>query len=52
MVGTHIVSELSKTTLIQQMVGRDVDVLNIQRRQARTDIIMSVSGLSVQEHPS
>ena len=46
-VGTHVVSELSKTTLIQQMVGRDVDVLNIQRRQARTDIIMSVRGLSV-----
>lgn len=46
-IGTHVVSELSKTTLIQQMVGRDVDVLNIQRRQARTDIVMSVTGLSV-----
>ena len=34
-VGTHIVSELSKTTLIQQMVGRDVEALDIQRRQAR-----------------
>ena len=46
-VGTHIVSELSKTTLIQQMVGRDVEALDIQRRQAPSDVVMSVRGLSV-----
>jgi inositol transport system ATP-binding protein len=45
-VGTHIVSELSKTTLIQQMVGRDIDALDIQRRPAATDLMMSVRGLS------
>ena len=45
-VGTHIVSELSKTTLIQQMVGRDVEALNIQRRQGPTEVILSVMGLS------
>lgn len=46
-VGTHIVSELSKTTLIQQMVGRDVEALDIQRRQAPSNVVMSVRGLSV-----
>jgi inositol transport system ATP-binding protein len=46
-IGTHIVSELSKTMLIQQMVGRDVETLDIQRRQGPTDIIMSVRGLSL-----
>ena len=45
-VGTHAVSELSKTKLIQQMVGRDVEALNIQRRRVRDDVVMSVRGLS------
>jgi ABC-type sugar transport system ATPase subunit len=45
-VGTHAVSELSKTRLIQQMVGRDVEALNIQRRRVRDDVVMSVRGLS------
>jgi ABC-type sugar transport system ATPase subunit len=45
-VGTHAVSELSKTKLIQQMVGRDVEALNIQRRRVRNDVVMSVRGLS------
>jgi ABC-type sugar transport system ATPase subunit len=45
-VGTHAVGELSKTKLIQQMVGRDVEALNIQRRRVRNDVVMSVRGLS------
>ena len=46
-VGTHAVSELSKTQLIQQMVGRDVEALNIQRRRrVQDDVVMSVRGLS------
>jgi ABC-type sugar transport system ATPase subunit len=45
-VGTHAVGELSKTKLIQQMVGRDVEDLNIQRRRVRDDVVMSVRGLS------
>ena len=45
-VGTHTVSELSKTKLIQQMVGRDVEALNIRRRRVRDDVVMSVRGLS------
>ena len=45
-VDTHLVSELSKATLIQQMIGRDVETLNIRRREAPTDVVMSVSGLS------
>ena len=45
-VDTHTVSELSKTKLIQQMVGRDVEALNIQRRRVRDDVVMSVRGLS------
>jgi ABC-type sugar transport system ATPase subunit len=45
-VGTHAVSELSKTKLIQQMVGRDVEALNIQRRRVRDDVVISVRGLS------
>jgi ABC-type sugar transport system ATPase subunit len=45
-VGTHAVGELSKTKLIQQMVGRDVEALNIQRRRVRDDVVMSVRGLS------
>jgi inositol transport system ATP-binding protein len=45
-VGTHAAGELSKTKLIQQMVGRDVEALNIQRRRVRNDVVMSVRGLS------
>jgi ABC-type sugar transport system ATPase subunit len=37
---------LSKAALIQQMIGRDVESMNIQRREARADTIMSVQGLS------
>ena len=45
-VGTHAVSELSKTKLIQLMVGRDVEALNIQRRRrVQDDVVMSVRGL-------
>jgi ABC-type sugar transport system ATPase subunit len=45
-IGTHLAGELSKAMLIQQMIGRDVESMNIQRRAAREDTIMSVRGLS------
>jgi len=46
--GRHsIVSELSKQRSFREMVGRDVEALNIQRPQAPSDIVMSVRGLSV-----
>jgi ABC-type sugar transport system ATPase subunit len=45
-VSTNAVSELSKAVLIQKMIGRDVESLNVQRRAAPADTIMSVRGLS------
>jgi ribose transport system ATP-binding protein len=45
-VGTHIVRELSKARLIQQMIGRDVESMSMQRREARAEAVLSVEGLS------
>ncbi len=44
-VGTHEVSALSKAALIQQMIGRDVESVNIEPREAHAETIMSVQGL-------
>jgi ABC-type sugar transport system ATPase subunit len=45
-VGTRSVGDLSKASLIQQMIGRDVESMNIQRREPGAETIMSVRGLS------
>jgi len=45
-VGTHVTRELSKATLIQEMIGRDVERVDIQRRENSRDVVMSVRGLA------
>ncbi len=45
-VGTRSVGDLSKASLIQQMIGRDVESTNIQLREPGAETIMSVRGLS------
>ena len=45
-IGTHIADALSKAALIQQMIGRDIEAVNIQRRDAGADAVMSVHHLS------
>lgn len=46
-IETHIVGEVSKTTLIQEMVGHGVEALDRQSRQAPSKIVMSVKELTV-----
>jgi ABC-type sugar transport system ATPase subunit len=45
-VGTHAVGELSKAKLIQEMIGRDVESVNIERKGEAGAAVMSVRGLS------
>jgi ABC-type sugar transport system ATPase subunit len=44
-VGTHAVGELSKAKLIQEMIGRDVESVNIERTGEAGAAVMSVRGL-------